>query len=334
MKKITFFNHKGGVGKTTLSFNVARSLIGLGHNVLLVDADPQCNLTSMHLSEKTIDELLEESDDENIGNTIWSALRPVALGRGGLAEIQPYGDDDFDPLLIAGDVALSDYEEELHKAWPECFAGRTRGYDVTCALSKLVSTMADDFACDVVIYDIGPNVGALNRAVILDTDYFITPVAPDLFSLRALSTVGRAIEQWISDWKRVKSSASPSDKKTLLKGSPEFLGYVISAFKQFKKSDRSKANAHDYWEKKIASRVRMKIVDVLQPENISQAVQSRGQKLGEIKHYQSLAASAQRERVGIGELKTVNPGHRDAVRDAANSFEELAKEIVKRADLN
>lgn len=335
MKKLTFFNHKGGVGKTTLSFNVARALSDQGHNVLLVDADPQCNLTSMHLDEKMIDELMDDSDDEEAGNTIWSALRPVALGRGGLAEISPYGDTDSEPILIAGDVALSDYEEELHKNWPECFAGRTRGYDVTCALSLLTNNMAEEYGCDVVIYDIGPNVGALNRAIILDSDYFITPVAPDLFSLRALSTVGRSIEQWISDWKKIRSSAKSSDRKTLLKGNPQFLGYVTSAFKQFKKKDGSKADPHDYWEKKIGSRVKMKVVDVLPSENISHAVASYGQKLGEIKHYQSLAATAQREMVAIGDLHSfVNPGHKEAVQHASESFAILAKEIAKRADLN
>lgn len=334
LKKITFFNHKGGVGKTTLSFNVASALCDQGHNVLLVDADPQCNLTSMHLDEKVIDELLDDSDDEEIGNTIWTALRPVALGRGGLAEISPYGETEVEPILVAGDVALSDYEEELHKNWPECFAGRTRGYDVTCALSMLTTKMANDYGCDVVIYDVGPNVGALNRAIILDSDYFITPVAPDLFSLRALSTVGRSIEQWIADWKKIRSAAKPNDKKSLFRGSPQFLGYVTSAFKQFKKKDGSKADPHDYWEKKIASRVKMKVVDVLPPENISPAVAAHGQKLGEIKHYQSLAATAQREQVAIGDLRTVNPGHKEAVQHASESFAILAKEIAKRAELN
>jgi cellulose biosynthesis protein BcsQ len=60
MHTIALFNHKGGVGKTTLAVNVGEALAGLGLRVLLVDADPQCNLTAFYLDEKQLDELLGE----------------------------------------------------------------------------------------------------------------------------------------------------------------------------------------------------------------------------------------------------------------------------------
>lgn len=49
VKKIALFNHKGGVGKTTLTVNITDALAESGKTVLLVDADPQCNLTSFYL---------------------------------------------------------------------------------------------------------------------------------------------------------------------------------------------------------------------------------------------------------------------------------------------
>jgi cellulose biosynthesis protein BcsQ len=72
MKKIALFNHKGGVGKTTLTVNIADALASAGKRVLLVDADPQCNLTSFYLEEAALEEMLTDSDDDGgNGETLW-----------------------------------------------------------------------------------------------------------------------------------------------------------------------------------------------------------------------------------------------------------------------
>lgn len=91
MKKIALFNHKGGVGKTTLTVNIADAFVEMGHSVLLVDADPQCNLTSFYLEEADLEALLGKSDDNGAGETLWSAVKPVAEGRGGIIQIPEIG---------------------------------------------------------------------------------------------------------------------------------------------------------------------------------------------------------------------------------------------------
>ena len=73
---IALFNHKGGVGKTTLTVNIAHALAELGHRVLLVDADPQCNLTSYLLPPEAVDKELDSARGET-GNTLYSAVWPV-----------------------------------------------------------------------------------------------------------------------------------------------------------------------------------------------------------------------------------------------------------------
>src|SRR6266850_988911 len=74
--RIALFNHKGGVGKTTLTVNLAFALADMGKTVLLVDSDPQCNLTSYLVQADVVDKWLDESDGKN-GQTIWSALSPL-----------------------------------------------------------------------------------------------------------------------------------------------------------------------------------------------------------------------------------------------------------------
>ncbi len=331
MKRIALFNHKGGVGKTTLTINIADALADAGKRVLLVDADPQCNLTSFYIEEPQLEELLGESDEDESGATIWSAIKPVVLGRGGIKRIGLWEVGSQNTMLCPGDVLLAEYEEELPQAWTDSFARKTRGYDVMAALSNAVTQAGKESQADVCIYDLGPNVGALNRAILLDCDFFITPVGADLFSLRALSTVGKSIARWIRDWKTVQNLAGKKEKALLLKGRPAFLGYVTSAYKV--RTGRSAASPHEDWERKIAPRVRDRIVEDLRAVD-PRLVPNGGNKLGQIKHFHSLAPEAQKHGVAIGKLRGfVNPGHYSQVDEARSEFQALTHEIIKRAGI-
>ncbi len=332
MKKIALFNHKGGVGKTTLTVNIADALANAGKRVLLVDADPQCNLTSFYLVESELEEMLEDSDeDDGSGETLWSAVKPVARGRGGIAKITPLQLNGQSIFLLPGDVLLSEYEEVLPLSWNECFARQTRGYDITTALAKVANRAAEEINADVCIYDVGPNVGALNRAVLLDCDFFLTPVAADLFSLRALSTVGRSIAKWITDWEAIRKIASPSDRATLFRGRPGYLGYITSAFKV--NSGRNAADPHAEWEAKIAPRVRDRIAKDLAAIDPALLPQS-GNKVGGVKNFHSLAPSAQQWGVALGALRgKVNGGHYAQVDEARDEFAQIGREVIRRAGL-
>jgi len=330
MKTLAIFNHKGGVGKTTLAVNLADAMVDLGVRVLLVDADPQCNLTAFYLDEKRLDALLGDSDDVN-GGTIWSAIKPVVDGKGPIKDIDAYEVREG-LLFVPGDVLLADYEEELPAAWTGSFARKERDYDVMCALSRAVRGIAGRYEVGVVIYDVGPNVGPLNRAVILDADYFATPVAADLFSLRALATVGRSMSRWITDWRTVLALAPSSLKASLLKGNPMYLGYITSAYKV--SSGRVATRPHEYWEAKIAPRVRDRIVADLQKVDPSLTPFFRNNKLGAVKNFQSLAPQAQTLGIAIGKLRGhVNPGYNEQVAEANQQFAGLSRELLKRMDL-
>ena len=63
MKIISVFNNKGGVGKTTLTYHIAQSMCEMGYKVLMIDGDPQCNLTIYSLGQDYIQSLWAEEDD-------------------------------------------------------------------------------------------------------------------------------------------------------------------------------------------------------------------------------------------------------------------------------
>ncbi|WP_081077634.1 ParA family protein [Burkholderia stagnalis] len=328
MKKIALFNNKGGVGKTTLTVNLADALSDLGKTILLVDADPQCNLTSFYIPEDQLEKLLGDSDDEDSANTIWSAIKPVVVGRGGIKQIPHWRVGKSRIFLLPGDVLLSDYEEALPAAWTDSFARKTRGYDVMSALSQLVNVVAKEVKADIVMYDVGPNVGALNRAILLDCDYFVTPVAADLFSLRALTTVGRSVAKWSTDWAIIRGMAANDDIEQLPVGLPHYLGYVTSAYKVGRGAKAS--DAHTGWEKDIGPRVRYRVIDTLRKANVALATPGAS-KLGGIRHYHSLAPEAQKHGVAIGKLRgLINSGQNEHVDEAKEEFSALAQELVKR----
>lgn len=174
-------------------------------------------------------------------------------------------------------------------------------------------------------------MGALNRAVLLDCDFFVTPVAADLFSLRALSTVGRSIAKWITDWEGIRKMASPSDRARLFRGKPVYLGYITSAFKV--NAGRNAADPHAEWEAKIAPRVRDRITKDLAAID-QNLVPQGGNKVGGIKNFHSLAPAAQKFGVALGSLRgRVNPGHYGQVDLAKEEFAQIAREIMRRGGI-
>jgi cellulose biosynthesis protein BcsQ len=319
--RFAVYNHKGGVGKTTLTVNVAAALAASGKQVLLVDSDPQCNLTAYFYEDEAVNSLLDESETRT-GKTIWTALRPVVAGTGDVAARKPLETVVTNVRVIPGDIRLSEFEQSLSDSWTDCFKRRLAGFRAVSAISSLVTKVAAAYDTDFVLYDAGPNIGPLNRAILLDCDFFIVPVACDLFSVRALGTLGQTLKSWIRDWETIGALAP--DDTYLLKGRPRLLGYVPQRYKTY---GRAMAKAPQYYLGKIQKQVHSDLVDVLRDIS-ADLVPPPGQdlRLGNVKDFGVLVQIAQREGVPLAEATQGDPGQKA---EAAKAFAEIANRILQ-----
>ena len=321
--RIALYNHKGGVGKTTITVNVGAALAKSGKTVLLIDSDPQCNLTSHFFDDDSVNKLLDDSEKSS-GRTIWSALKPVADLVGDVKFVPPH-DTFIDKLyLLPGDIRLSEFELSLTDFWTDCFKRKLGGLRATCAISSLVNKLAENIKADFVIYDTGPNIGPLNRALLLDCDYFVVPVACDLFSVRALSTLGQTLQRWILDWQTITSLAP--DGVDLMPGMPKYLGYIPQRFKVY--GQKMAKDPRDYLTQ-TKRRLFSEVINVLREVDTSLAPKAADVSLGEVKDFGALIQSAQRQGVPLSD---VTGGKAYQKKQAMSAFNKIAENIVKKTD--
>lgn len=201
MKIISFFNNKGGVGKTTLTGNIAAYFSSeMKKRVLVVDCDPQCNITQYILGdEKTIDLYWPKSHDkdETRIKTIMDIVQPIIDGDATInRHVKPISakGNRFSVDLIPGNPRFSLFEDQLSQAWTDIPSGKAGGFRITNWLRSYLASQTASY--DIVFVDVSPSLGALNRSVLLSCDNFITPLGADAFSLLGV----RNISRWISGW--------------------------------------------------------------------------------------------------------------------------------------
>jgi chromosome partitioning protein len=240
MKIVTLYNHKGGVSKTTTTFNLATYLADTGKKVLMVDADPQCNLTEIALARKIqeIDEAAEKSKAAQIpelpGTSILDALNQRI--RGDVAHIDV---SKVEPSKIAknlyllrGSVDLSTIEDDLAEAHVQRMSTRINLMRTYVSIGDFLTRIAKKDGYEYIFIDVGPSSGALTRAFFLVCDAFFIPVAPDRFNVQAIGTLSKIINRWITEHALIRSQYEQLGLP-IRPGTPAFLGGIVQAFKLY-----------------------------------------------------------------------------------------------------
>lgn len=324
---IAFFNNKGGVGKTSLVYHLAWMFSDLGVTVLAADLDPQANLTAMCLDEETQEVLWEE---ELHDLTIYNSIEPLIRGTGDIKEPSALAVGE-NLRLIAGDLFLSGFEDELSAAWPAALDRKERALRVLSAFWRAMQAVAEKRQAAVILMDLGPNLGSINRAALIAADYVVVPLSPDLFSLQGLRNLGPAFGRWREEW-RDRLDRRPEMNIELPAGRIEPIGYVVQQHSV--RLDRP-VKSYDKWISRIPGDYRKYVLGEIGGTTVS--VQNDPNKLALLRHYRSLMPLAQEARKPMFHLKPADGAigaHLQSVRDAYRDFKALAEAIAGRVQLS
>ncbi|AUB43020.1 Cellulose biosynthesis protein BcsQ (plasmid) [Nostoc flagelliforme CCNUN1] len=262
MKIISIFNNKGGVGKTTLTYHLAHALALMGKRVLMIDSDPQCNLTIYGVETEELHKIWEQEnkfiDDFNENRiklteaefelfnssprTIHYILKPAEDGTRDLDHLPPPIKIDENLDLIPGRLTLHKYENQISRRWNGLYSKEPLSIRTVTQIRTIAVKYASERKYDFVIIDTSPSLGALNKVIISTVDGFLVPCLPDMFSLYGIKNIGNSLLEWQNDFRTIYSLMG--DKRNMF---PEnfvrFLGFTIYNAKKYTSENISLAES-------------------------------------------------------------------------------------------
>lgn len=244
-KTITFFNHKGGVGKTTLVHNLGFILADRGNKVLLIDADTQMNLTAAVYGLSTS---VEYSTDEE---SKWSenVKRYISLAEYLDVDLKDQvcakkifrvksNDSEGFVDLISGSINLANTEADLYGVIKNKneFTSNIPG-----KFEQSIGKQKNNY--DFILIDTSPSGSSIiNAMMMMLSDYFVAPVSPTFFSLQAIDNLSSIFQNWIKllgDYQTTKSFKGLSFQ-------PKFLGLVVQMAKRFNGGSAQEGNGTSF----------------------------------------------------------------------------------------
>lgn len=324
MISVTFFNNKGGVGKTTLLCNVASYLSIVEHmKVLVIDADPQCNATQYMFDDEQLSHLYNETSTL----TIHSVVRPLSQGRGYSREIRTHRSKRFKVDIIAGDPRLALTEDLLARDWGQAISGDVRGIRTSILFVELLERLRE---YDIVFLDVGPSLGSINRSVLLASNYFVSPMATDIFSLKAIENIAEWFSEWTKRWKigLDNADAEPEDIPVSLPDPVQFAGYVTQQYISKRDASGTKRAVSAY--EKIISQVDDIVNDSF--DGAISVARPGHSNLGSIPNLHSLIPMSQTNRTPIFELNSsdgVRGAHFAKVKDSRRIIGDVSNNLLR-----
>ena len=339
-KTIAFFNNKGGVSKTTTCFNLGWMLAQRGHTVVMVDADPQCNLSGMvlDLSEAdALDKFYLEHPERNLKD----ALEPAFSSRP--KPLQPVdclpvpGQERL--LLIPGHVGLA--EDEVSLGIAQQLSESVQALkNLPGSFSHLFQITAEHYDADFVLLDLSPGLGSINQNLVATSDFFVVPASPDVFSVMAIDSLARVVPRWLT-WARNASQLDALATADYPFPTPrlKFLGMIVQRYR-LKGGEPTEAFGHYFEEldeaiEKTLTPAFQGAGLLLEPSQYAQAGLEGALRLASISDFNTLIANSQQARKPVFALTQEDVSRRGFVWQTQKAsidmfhqtFEELAEHV-------
>jgi chromosome partitioning protein len=212
VKVVSIINHKGGVGKTTLTANLGAGLAARGKKVLLLDLDSQASLTiSFFTQNEWTDGLLPEKTikrwyDDVDNDSALESPEPLISSPQRVNKRLRHGSGTVD--IIASHRDLSELDTEL--------ATRLAGDPGRFAAlhSRLRTGLAHKALAeyDVVLIDCAPNFGLIAKNAVAASDMLLIPTKPDYLSTNGIDSLGLKIRNFTEEFNDRRNGSGPIER--------------------------------------------------------------------------------------------------------------------------
>lgn len=333
VKRIALFNHKGGVSKTTTTFNLGWMLAQMGHRVILVDGDPQSNLTGLVLGYGGPSELETFYRDEPDRN-LRSGLAPAFESRPEpIKPVECFYTSQEGLYLLPGHIALAEYEVTLGIA-QELSGSIHTLQNLPGSISDLLMKTAKRMRADYILIDMNPSLSAFNQNFLMTSDYFIIPTTPDFYSAMAIDSLAKVIPAW-RKWsiRAQKHPVLSNATYPFPDATPRFLGSIIQ---NYRPRDGRPSSGFQQWidaiNKKIAGQLVPALRDLhmtFQDEDYHNTGLDR-YCLAMISDFNSLIAVSQKTRTPVFKLTDEQIGQTGNVLHATQQSQQRFRHLFKR----
>lgn len=269
MKSIAFFNHKGGVSKTTTTFNLGWMLATLGKKVVMVDLDAQCNLTGLvlgytKLDSDGIEEIYKDRSILTLKPVIENIINGISsdeISKQSLGTLVKTENPNL--FLLPGSLDTADLDSQISIAL-KISAGVPATKNIVGNFPEVLKKIALQNNADYLLFDLSPNVGGLNEIILMSSDYFIVPANPDFFCYQAVASLKKNIDKWHKEIERFKEDNNFNHEGYVIHNRPKFLGVIQQ---RYRPRNSAPASSFQKWIDRIRESVKNDLAPALRQKS-------------------------------------------------------------------